>query len=635
MSTTISSSQLDIQEIKESLKNFLKETGEFNDYDFEGSGLSNILDVLAYNTHLNALNVNFALNESFLSTAQLRPSVVSLAESIGYIPGSKTSAQSTIALTINLSGLTGFEETYTIQPGELILRGTMDDIDYTFTNRESITAVSNDGVYSFYPTADPEQPIKVFEGEERNQNFLVNVAQDVVYVIPDEEIDINTAIVKVFNNQNSAVVDGGAGFNIYTNLIDATLIDANSRIYVLRESPNRYYELTFGNGNTLGIAPKAGEVINVNYLRTNGEVANGIQTLTVSSSISLGGTVIDPSNVSLTVLSKSAGGGERESIESVRLNAPFQYSTQNRMVTATDYSSLILKKYSAFIDDIKSWGGEDDPRPDYGTVFTSIVWKSGLTNSTITNIRSNIVDLADKFSIASFNLKYQDPIETGVSVQTFFQFNPALTGFTESTIRSNVEQSISQYFTENTGKFDQIFRLSNMLTRVDATDESVLSSRADIILSTKLFPVLNISTNYAGQFPAALRAPQESTEKSVYSSIFIYKNTSSFIRNKLDGRVKISQEGVTPIVYSSGPTTTLELVATSGKVLSDNIGYYVPATGEFLITGLEVQSIVGNKNFIKLFAYPANQSVVNAELNNIIKYDPDESFTKSVIVSTN
>ena len=637
MTTTINSTELDFQQIKDSLKEYLKQSGEFNDYDFEGAGLNSILDVLAYNTHYNALTTNFALNESFLVTAQLRPSVVSLAESLGYVPDSKSSAEATVTLTINLAGVAGIDEVYTLQPGELVLRGTIDNVDYTFSNRESLTAnAQGTGVYQFKPTAEQESPIKVYEGTETDQNFLVGSGVDTVYVIPDTEIDIDTAIVKVFENQLSAgAEDAGSGFNTFINLLDATTIDEDSRLYVLREAPNGFYELTFGNGNSLGKAPVAGNVINVNYLRTAGAPANGIRSMSLVSTINLGDYEVDPANVSISVTNRSAGGGEKEGIESIRKNAPFQYAAQNRMVTPDDYSSLILKKYSPFIDDIKSWGGEDDPKPDYGSVFTSIVWKENLENSTITNIQQGIYDLADDFSIVSFDLKFTDPVETYVSTQTFFQFNPSLTGLTESTVRSNVDRNIDQYFLENTGKFDQVFRRSNLLTVIDETDPSVLSSRCNVVLNRRFLPILNIPQNYTVTFPSELRAAQNGVnEPSVYSSLFTYRNQTAFIRNKLDQKTKTSAPGARPITFTTKPSNRLEVVTQSGRVLIDNIGSYDAVTGTAKIEGLNVQSVPGGKNFIKLFAVPANESVVNATLNNIIKYDAEESFSKTVTVET-
>lgn len=634
MATTIKSTELDFQQIKASLKKFLEASDEFNDYDFEGAGLNNLLDVLAYNTHFNALNANFALNESFLVTAQLRPSVVSLAESLGYVPDSKKSAEATISLSINLSGVSGLLDQYTLEPGELVLRGTRDRVDYTFTNRYAIRAQRASGIYTFRPVGNPDEDILVFEGEERNQEFLVGTAKDVVYVVPDQNIDIATAIVKVFEDQGSASVDGGSEFSIYTSLLDASTISSDSRLYVLRESPNEYYELSFGNGTSLGVSPDPGNVVQVNYLRTSGADANGILELKLAKDISLDGYVVNPQDVTTNVIFKSAGGGEKEEVESIRLNAPFQYAAQNRMVTANDYSTLILKKYSTFISDIQSWGGEDDPNPDYGTVFTSIVWKDGLSPTTISNTRQGIIDLADQFSIASFNLTFVDPVTTFIGTEVFFQFNPALTGFTESTMRQRVEQSIEDYFAENTGKFQQVFRLSNMLTDVDATDPSVLSSRATIVLNRRITPLLGTEKNYVVAFPTAIRAPEAAEEATVYSSIFTYRNKSVFIRNKLDQRIRISGEGVTPVVFETQATAQLEMVDTAGNIVIDNIGSYDKVQGTVTINALKVQSIQGGRNFIKIFAVPANQSVVNSVRNNIIKYDQEESFTKAVLVDT-
>ena len=634
MPTTIKSSDLDFQNLKESLKTFLKEGGEFNDYDFEGSGLSNVLDVLSHNTHINALVANFALNESYLVTAQLRPSVVSLVESLGYIPDSKKAAESAVSLTINAVGIPGLAEVAVLQPGELVLRGTKDDIDYTFTNRVSLIAnAQGTGIYTFEPFDNPDQPIKVYEGVERNQNFIVGTEEDEVYVTPDSNIDIETAIIKVFSDQGSSVVDGGSAFTIYTNLLDATTIDEASRLYVLRESPNGYYELTFGNGNSLGEAPKAGNVINVNYLRTRGEEANGIRSLVLRNPITLDGVEISPDNIAVTMLSTTAGGGDKETIESMRKNAPFQYAAQNRMVTALDYSSLILKKYSTFIEDIKSWGGEDDPRPDYGTTFTSIVWKEGIENSTIADVRKGIIAIADDFSIVSFNLKFTDPVTTYISTETFFQFNPSLTGISSSTIRANVERNIANYFAVNTGKFDQVFRRSNMLTEVDATDPSVLSSRSKTVIQRRILPLLNFPHNYEETFPTALQQPESTNEATITSSLFTYKNQICFIRNRLNDRVRITEQNA-PSQFRVGPSSVLEVVTQAGRVLIENVGQYFPETGRVTITGLKVQNVPGGKNFIKLFAIPANQSVVVSELNNIIKHDPEESFTKAIVVET-
>jgi len=638
MTTTIKSTELDFQQIKESLKDFLKAGGEFNDFDFEGSGINNILDVLAYNTHYNALQTNFALNESFLVTAQLRPSVVSLAESIGYIPDSKKSSTATIGFSVNASGIAGISSAILIlEPGEIILRGTKDRIDYTFTNRTSIKAEKNSsGTYNFYPVSSPDDPILVSEGDEKTIQFVVGSSKDSVYIVPDKDIDISTAIVKVYENQGSASAADGA-YNVFTDLIDASTISSDSRLYVLRESPNTFYELSFGNGTSLGVAPQPGNVVEVNYLQTHGAEANGIsQVSKLASEIYLDGIIIPPENVSVFTKEGSAGGIDKEGIESIRKNAPFQFAAQNRMVTSDDYSSLILKKYSAFIKDIQSWGGEDNPEPDYGTVFTSIVWSDNISATTIANTRQGILDLSDQFQIASFKLTFTDPVVTYITTEIYYQFNPSLTGLSSSNVRGLVSNTVEDYFSENTGKFSQTFRQSNLLTRVDATEPSVLSSRANVILSRRVIPQLGFTKSYQIKFPAAIRDPSLAPVATVYSSNFSHflgQGQSVFIRNSLSSRIKVSSPGEDDI-FETRASNILEMVGSDGNVILDNIGSYDTVLGTVTIDSLKINSIPGNVNYIKIFAVPANQSVINSVRNNILQYDDDTSIAQPIEVET-
>ena len=620
MATTIKSTELDFFTIKNNLKTFLAAKDEFSDYNFEASGLSNILDVLAYNTHYNALIANFALNESYLNTAQLRNSVVSLSESIGYVPGSKKSSEAAITFTINLTATTGRLPSYTLQPGELVLVGSVDGIDYTFTNRESLTAFDVNGIYEFKPTASQDSVTKVYEGQEINKQFLVGTATDPIYVITDEEIDISTAIVSAYPDQLSAS-DATYVPNYYINLIEATEIKNDSRLYVLRESPNKYFELTFGNGTSLGLAPSPGNVVNVNYLRNSGSDANGILVFELSADLTLTGVgtiAANDSRVSVVVDSSSAGGTDKESIESIRKNAPFQYASQNRMVTANDYSSLILRKYSTFIEDIKSWGGEDDPKPDFGSVFTSIVYKDNLSSSTIANVRTGIVDLANQFSIASFDLKFKDPDITYVSTNVRYQFNPLLTSLSESSVNSRVASSVSNYFEQNTGKFDQVFRRSNMLTDVDAIDAGVLSSLANIVMNKRIKPTLTLSTNYSVTFPVSIRAGNSVKDFSVYSNYFTFNNQTCRIENK----------------YSSANPNGLRLISTAGTVLKDNVGNYNPVLGTVSIEGLIVQSLTGGVNYFKLYAVPNDESAINIEFNSILKFNSEDSTYRAIKVTS-
>ena len=635
MVTTVRSSELDFFKIKESLKLFLQQEKEFEDYDFEGSALSNLLDVLSNNTHMNALVANFALNESYLTTAQLRNSVVSLAESLGYIPSSKASAQSTISLSINLSGVANLESSYSLLPGELVLRGSVDDVDFTFTNRETIigTTTGGSGIYNFTTFEDGNSDIQVYEGEERQYEYLVDNTDNSVYVIPDQNIDTSTAIVRLYENQSSSSASQGS-YKVFNNVFEASTIDASSRLYILRESPNRFYELTFGDNNSLGETPVAGNVATINYLRTSGKDANGVGTLRLSKTINFGSYEVQSSDVSVVLQSRSSGGGDAEEIESIRKRAPFQYAAQNRMVTPLDYEALILRKYSNFIEDIICWGGEDDVRRDYGAVYVSIVWKADLSSTTIGQLREELLELTKDLSIVSFQLKFIAPSTTWVSSSLSYQFNPSLSGNSKSSVNALVSSTVQKYFNESVGKFQQVFRRSNLLTEVDNADPSVLSSRLSVELQKRINPILTLSENHKLFFPSSLEEPSNIDVPVIRTSLFKSENKTVFIRNKLTDRVKVSPAGRVPIVFDRLPSTKLEMVDVDGNIVISEVGYYEPSTGTLEILALNVQSTLNSNNYIKVFATPANQSVTESKNGNLLEYDETESVVKAVVVSS-
>lgn len=633
MATTIKSTELDFFSLKESLKTHFKQQDEFRDYDFDGSALSNLLDVLSHNTHFNALIANFALNESYLTTAQLRNSIVSLAESLGYIPTSKTSAQCAVSLTINLAGVPNLDPSYTLLPGELVLRGSIDDEDFTFTNRESLIGTTDgSGVYTFTPSADTSQSINVFEGEERSFQFLVDGSSNALYTIPDQDIDTSTAIVKVFEDQATSLTGFGT-YKLYTSVFEATTIESTSRLHILRESPNKFYELTFGDNNSLGETPIAGNVIDVNYLRSSGSDANGVATLRLAQTLSLGSVAVDATDVTTVVLSRATGGGDPEGIESIRKKAPFQYAAQNRMVTNLDYEALILRKYGNYIDDIICWGGEDDTRRDFGSVYTSIIWKADLNSTVIGDLRNQLLELTKDLSIVSFQLKFVAPSETYVSTELYFQYNNTLSANSRSTTTDIVRSTIDNYFSDNVGKFQQVFRRSNLLTQIDDCDPSVLSSRANVTLQKRIKPILTLTENHDFTFPTALKTPTDTEVPVIKTSVFKSNDKTVFIRNKLTDRVKVSPEGRIPIVFDRIPSTKLEMVDTDGNVVVSNVGSYDPEAGTINILGLNVQSTLNSNNFIKVFATPANESVVESVFSSILEYDGSESTVKAVTVS--
>ena len=284
MTTTIKSTNLDFKSIKNNLKTFLAQQSEFSDYNFEASGLSNILDVLAYNTHYNGLVANFALNESFLGTAQLRSSLVSLAEGIGYIPKSMTSSRGVVNFTINLDGVSNRPNNISLQPG-VLFESTVDNVTYTFQTRDIVEATDNgSGLYQF-KTADGTSNLNLFEGSQKTKTFIADTAsQDSIYIIPDRNLDLDTVVIRVYENASTSE------FITYTNITKTTLINNSTAIYILKESPNGFFELSFGDGNTFGITPLAGYKIEVDYLSVSGPAANEAAIFAPTSTVAVNGT---------------------------------------------------------------------------------------------------------------------------------------------------------------------------------------------------------------------------------------------------------------------------------------------------------------------------------------------------------
>jgi len=621
MSTTVKSTALDFDAIKNNLKTFFEAQSEFTDYDFEASGLSNLLDVLAYNTHYNALIANYALNESFLGTAQLRSSIVSLSESIGYVPGSRVTSKAKVQLTTSIG--TGNEPPTVTIPKGFKFNSTINDVSYSFITTESVTASNSQGNYSFeLPSGDNPDQIIISEGILKTKTFIVGSTDaDELYVIPDKNLDRSTVTIRVFDTPSAT------DFQIYTALPEATFINESSLIYVLKESPNGFFELSFGNGNTLGPTPEAGNKITVEYISCSGSIANGGKVFTAAEQLPVTLTNNDIVNVDIiaSTFSNSIGGAEKENNNSIKRNAPFQYTTQNRMVVANDYSTLVLTRFREYIEEINAWGGEDNDPPEYGAVYLSIRWNAGLTDSQKADLKIEIETYVNQLSIVSWKLRFLDPITTFVESLVYYQYNPRFTTLGLNTIKTLVGNAVNNYFTNTIGQFGQSFRRSNLLTEIDAVDPSILSSRADIKMQQRLVPtglngagqsisLLGISSNYNFYFPQSISQPNN-TDYILTSTFFRLNGKTCFLRNKLNSRnIQVIEQG-------------------SGNAIVDNIGEYF-LDGRVRIIGFAPESILGGNNFIKISVTPGNQSAISPTRNNILLFDDDVSFETPIEVSS-
>tara|TARA_B100000614_G_scaffold75521_2_gene67490 strand:+ start:93 stop:2006 length:1914 start_codon:yes stop_codon:yes gene_type:complete len=602
MATTVQNTQLDFEKIKNGLKTFFQEKNEFADFDFEASGLSNVLDVLAYNTHYNALTANFALNESFLTTAQLRSSVVSHAATLGYVPRSRIASRATVNLNVNLSGLLNRPSAVVLEAGTTFT-APVGENTYTFRTLADVTATDNGvGVYNFL-NSDGTRDILIYEGAITRKRFIVGEkGERQLYVIQDNSIDTTTADVRVYDTPSSS------NYVNYAPITNAVTVNSNSRYFQISEAPNGFYELNFGDGISFGKAPEAGQMIQVQYLSCLGAEANGAAVFSPTSTVTVNNTQFI---LQISTVAQSGSGGGRQSIESIRLNAPIAFAAQQRLVTADDYKAVIQRNYPTVTDSI-AWGGEDNVPADYGKVYLSLVFEDGTTESQKQAIKDAIVtDVASNLSILSIDTAFQDPVTTFLEIILTFNFDPSLTGQTIKATEGNVFNTLKDYINTELKQFGGVFRRSELLTQIDDISEAILNSKATVKMQQRFIPDLTQSATYNIYFPVEIAAPSP-TDHIISSSTFIFNNKVCSIKNALN-------------------LTKLQIVDNVGTVEVDNIGSYEALTGTVTITGFLPSSITAGANFLKISCTPANQATIRPLRSYILDIDEGPSFASAQV----
>ena len=602
MATTVQNTQLDFDAVKNSLKTFFQEKGEFADFDFEASGLSNVLDVLAYNTHYNALTANFALNEAFLTTAQLRSSVVSHAATLGYVPRSRIASRATVNLSVNLSGAINRPSSVVLEAGS-IFTAPVGETTYTFRTLADITATDNGvGVYNFL-NSDGTRDILIYEGAITRKRFIVGEkGERQLYVIQDDSIDTTTADIRVYDTPSSS------NYVNYTPITNAVTVNSTSRYFQISEAPNGFYELNFGDGISFGKAPESGQMIQVQYLSCLGAAANGAAVFSPGNTVTVNSTQY---LLQVSTIAASGVGGPKQSMESIRLNAPIAFAAQQRLVTADDYKAVIQRNYPTVTDSI-AWGGEDNVPADYGKVYVSLVFEDGTTDNQKQAVKDAITtDISSNLSILSIDTAFQDPVTTFLEIVLTFNFDPSLTGQTIKATEGNVFNSLVTYINEELKQFGGVFRRSELLTRIDDISEAILNSKATVKMQQRFIPDLTQSASYNMYFPVEIAAPS-TTDNIITSSTFIFNNKVCSIKNALS-------------------LTKLQIVDNVGTVEVDNIGSYDALKGVITLTGFNPFSITAGVNYIKISCTPANQATIRPLRSYILDIDQGPSFTTGQI----
>ena len=414
-------------------------------------------------------------------------------------------------------------------------------------------------------------------------------------------MDTTTIRVRVFPTASSTL------FDTYTDIKKAVRIENDSTFYQIKEVPNGYYELIFGDGLTTGKAPIAGNKIIVDYLSTQGDAANTANTFTPSSTLTINSVAY---NITTVTESNAAGGAFKESIESIRQNAPIAFTSQRRLVTAEDYKGQILSNFSAYLDDVTSYGGADNVPAIYGRVYVGLKFKNGITDSTQQTVKDQIkTDLTDNMSVMSITTEFVDPITTNLQLSTTFNLDPDLTSSTAQSMQNLVQTRINSFFGTNLQRFNKVFRRSNLLTIIDALDPAILNSKIDVKMIQTFVPTNNVSLGYDIIFPVKLAVPAIDLPV-LTSSGFTFNSQQCFLQNKLN-------------------STKIQIVSVDGTVESDNIGTYNQDTGVVSLVGFKPSAIDGN--FISITVTPANQNTIRPLRNYVLDIDQSTSTSRALL----
>ncbi|OUW42599.1 hypothetical protein CBD41_08720 [bacterium TMED181] len=503
-SSNLKTTELDFDQIKLNLKNYLKQQTEFSDYDFDGSGLSVLLDVLAYNTHYNAMTAHLALSEAFLDSAQIRGNVVTRAKMLGYTPRSVLAPRATVNIVVNVTSEVGTIPTTLSLPRGTKLTTLVDGEEFNYIVLATQTATlvtASSPVSKTYTFSN----VEIAEGTYKTMKFRVD--NDIVnqkYQIPDSDVDTSTLRVRVQANEESS------SFDIYTKFASLLTAKSDTKIYHLQENSNEYYEIYFGD-NVIGFKPSNNNIITLDYLYSNGPESNGAKTFTVADNI--GGF----SNTTATIVSAATGGADSETTESIRYNAPLTFTSQKRAVTSDDYRSIILGEFSN-ISAISTWGGEDNDPPDYGKIYICIkpVSANVLTNAEKADITTNI--LKGK-NVVSITPEIVNPNFTFLELDVAFKYNPNLTDRTSVELTSVVRDTIDDFSLNDLNKFDGVFRHSSLLKDIDKADPAILNSTVRPFLFQTITPS-TVVNNHDLVFTGSFFVPTGLNQNVIASTAF-------------------------------------------------------------------------------------------------------------------
>ena len=589
---------LDFAEIKTALKDYMRAQSDFTDYDFEASALSQLLDVLAYNTYYTAFNANMVVNEMFLDSATLRDNVVALAKQLGYTPRSITSPRTDIGFKVNFP--------VTAPASVELKRGTgfvtnYDGTLYRYVSLKSVKAPVVNGVATFSDVALHEGSYVVsnytFDGTLKDQKFKIQ----------NSSADLSSLIVRVYESANSSVYDE------YTRSDNLLSVGADDKVFFISEVDDEQYELFFGDG-VLGKKLSDGNVIEVSYILTKGPLSNGAKSFTFS------GVLLDENELkvtvpfsvnTITVDSPSQGGSEIESIDTIKYNAPKSYGAQNRAVTSNDYAAIVRNLYPA-IADIIVFGGEDQVPPEYGKVFLAV--KPSQANALSSATKKDLTDKLKQYTIASVKPVFVDPSLLFIEIDSKIYFDGSKTNMLPAEVAAKVSTGVSEYLeTSGTEKFNGKFRYSKFIGVIDGSDRAVNSNITEVTLRKDFYAQINASAYYEicyqNEFLKDCDGP---VVTSTGMTVFEHPNYTSYLEDR-DGKI---------VLYR------LDSLTGDKILLNDSVGDIDYKHGEIKLYDFTILKGTFSDNRIELRVKPASNDV---EVKREVYLDVD--ISKSTFVA--
>ena len=594
---------LDFDQIRTSIKDYLRSNSTFSDFDFEGSNFSVLIDTLAYNTYITAFNSNMIVNESFLDSATLRENVVSLARNIGYVPRSRTAARAVISFSVTTDEDT---PTLTLKRG-LVCVGNANDTSYTFSIPEDITTTVVDGVATF-------NQITIYQGTYLTKRFTYDGSLDQRFILNNSFIDTSTISAYVRKTTESGL---GIEYSEISNILETT---SSSRIYLLQEVQDEKYELKFGDGiigKKLGDEVGSdGTVITVNYITTDGEDGNGANLFVFSGSlVNASGGIINPGNITITTNQSSQNGSNIEPIDSIKYYAPRIYSSQNRAVTSRDYEAIVKRIYPE-AESVAVIGGEELDPPEFGNVVLSIKPKNGSYVSDFN--KSLILSNLKQYTVSGINTRIIDLKILYVEIDSSIYYNTSQVSNSE-TLKTSVITNITKYSNSlDLNKFGGRFKYSKVLSIIDNTDTAITSNITKVIIRRDLKASLNQFAQYELCFGNRFH---------VNSKGYNIKSTGFKISGDVDTVY------LTDIPNSDHKTGIISVVKTlsdgTEKVISKSAGTVDYLKGEINLGAINITSTSKPNGIIEIQAFPESNDVVGLK-DLYISFDVSKSTINMV-----